>query len=159
MMLKEAREFQSTLPQGERPTVSFRVQQAYYFNPRSRKGSDVEYPKQIMNKKISIHAPARGATRIIFHLCSRNINFNPRSRKGSDHNYMELLARNYISIHAPARGATATFPINKAAPFISIHAPARGATTITILNAADTVFQSTLPQGERQNTLYNDIKS
>ena len=56
-----------------------------YFNPRSREGSDDEYLKEIGGvKRISIHAPARGATageRVKLLLA---MHFNPRSREGSD---------------------------------------------------------------------------
>ena len=57
-------------------------------------------------KKISIHAPARGATATASVGFARFVNFNPRSREGSDYNgsgYRDVTA---ISIHAPARGAT-----------------------------------------------------
>ena len=79
---------------------------------------------------ISIHAPARGATRF-YHLFYRV----PQ-----------------ISIHAPARGATrarcgVVFYIA-----ISIHAPARGATAQYDLPMPDSKFQSTLPRGERRDS-------
>ena len=56
-----------------------------YFNPRSRKGSDLT-SRRISSGliAISIHAPARGATKAI----------------------SDLWGLNVISIHAPARGAT-----------------------------------------------------
>ena len=54
------------------------------FNPRSREGSDAELEKHADWVDISIHAPARGATR---HMAEQTIYFS-------------------ISIHAPARGAT-----------------------------------------------------
>ena len=55
------------------------------FNPRSREGSDVMFSAPIISFFIiSIHAPARGAT------------------KKTHHTYYLIL----ISIHAPARGAT-----------------------------------------------------
>ena len=60
--------------------------------------------------RISIHAPARGAT-------------------GPD---KALIACNGISIHAPARGATTAFHFNGCPEGISIHAPARGATRLNI---------------------------
>ena len=59
----EVTEFQSTLPRGERPVQpvwSFRI------------------------CVISIHAPARGATRQELLLCCSVQHFNPRSREGSD---------------------------------------------------------------------------
>ena len=101
------------------------------FNPRSREGSDgivslyfliynpifqstlprgerLEHPSNVdVSKRISIHAPARGATGDL------QLQINDID----------------ISIHAPARGATTT-PSGYAGVKIdiSIHAPARGAT-------------------------------
>ena len=57
----------------------------YYFNPRSREGSDDDAPEDTPEVEISIHAPAKGATLYI---------------------PMDVGAIN-ISIHAPAKGATA----------------------------------------------------
>ena len=168
--------FQSTLPQGERPFCLFLPDCPYldfnprsrkgsdlfvllpysrrtYFNPRSRKGSDLRDANKITKRvPISIHAPARGATRysLIYYACSS------------------------ISIHAPARGATweqfkadvATAIFQSTLPQgerlfcaaggpvdnkISIHAPARGATGMEPISVYLTQFQSTLPQGERQS--------
>ena len=55
--------FQSTLPQGERPTATTTAKE-----PR----------------EISIHAPARGATKCRLSVGKSQAHFNPRSRKGSD---------------------------------------------------------------------------
>ena len=62
-----------------------------------------------------------------------------------------IITGKIISIHAPARGATSiTFDV---APYIhiSIHAPARGATLVSFAKSLGSLFQSTLPRGERQN--------
>ena len=56
---------------------------------------------------ISIHAPAKGATRLLLHVG---------------------IARIAISIHAPAKGATPVTVGKPASLHISIHAPAKGAT-------------------------------
>ena len=100
--------FQSTLPRGERQGFSgvidyFNIisihapargatitghhaeSSLYYFNPRSREGSDAETVTPSKKLSISIHAPARGAT------LSEPFG---------------ILCRESISIHAPARGAT-----------------------------------------------------
>ena len=55
---------------------------------------------------ISIHAPAKGATkyRLINQVCIKN--FNPRSREGSDCRFRLCNRICTISIHAPAKGAT-----------------------------------------------------
>ena len=55
-----------------------------------------------------------------------------------------------ISIHAPARGATAECFWIDFILIISIHAPARGATFFCTRVVPTTLFQSTLPQGERR---------
>ena len=79
--------FQSTHPRGVRPAAS---------TPRRR------------STPVSIHAPARGATR------------RGRGCNGGDS----------VSIHAPARGATAALPYLARHRIVSIHAPARGATLL-----------------------------
>ena len=56
----------------------------------------------------------------------------------------------YISIHAPTRGATKWIPCCGQSAHISIHAPARGATNSASMMSALSLFQSTLPQGERR---------
>ena len=97
--------FQSTLPRRERRTNILQSICQSYFNPRSREGSDPTKAKLENSECISIHAPAKGATRclriywryVIFQstlprrerrTCSRyfphKIYFNPRSREGSD---------------------------------------------------------------------------
>ena len=146
--------FQSTLPRGERlSSSSLRFILESYFNPRSREGSDSNrfsnFPsisidfnprsregsdnhkglKMSAATRISIHAPARGATFLPNRLKNFYRNFNPRSREGSDGlqahgrfttiRFQSTLPRGerryagdekpqkvIISIHAPARGAT-----------------------------------------------------
>ena len=100
--------FQSTLPRGERPLKLMQTQyNISHFNPRSREGSDRSLCSPVSGStqfqstlprgerlicitaimcqfKISIHAPARGAT---CSSCPRALylsHFNPRSREGSD---------------------------------------------------------------------------
>ena len=55
-----------------------------------------------------------------------------------------------ISIHAPAWGATRTLMEMYQEKCISIHAPAWGATKPAAIYPVATLFQSTLPRGERQ---------
>ena len=99
-------QFQSTLPQGERPQACWGVGQHNDFNPRSHKGSDIWNIQISEGTRISIHAPTRGATvrtwqkqrnrqtfqstlpqgerRWIITFCCDYGYFNPRSHKGSD---------------------------------------------------------------------------
>ena len=76
--------FQSTLPRGERQICVLFLYPFLNFNPRSREGSDRCPFKSCKLCTISIHAPARGATK----------------PEGSG------CCCDQISIHAPARGAT-----------------------------------------------------
>ena len=147
----------------------------YHFNPRSREGSDFYESRANRFTRISIHAPARGATftlllQIInysyFNPRSRegsdailppfllySSNFNPRSREGSDpHDCLRPHAQS-ISIHAPARGATSCSPTVNSKIVISIHAPARGATVLCSSNQQPVAISIHAPA--RGATVYN----
>ena len=99
-----------------------------YFNPRSRGGSDLQQGGLCHGGKISIHAPAEGATP----------DFVPTRRWAKFQSTLprrERLLRGErhkegkgISIHAPAEGATKRCIITMRYYDISIHAPAEGAT-------------------------------
>ena len=121
--------FQSALPRGERPQKRRAISIIKNFNPRSREGSD---KKTVVGKngeeKISIRAPARGAT---------------SSCQSSGEHYC-------ISIRAPARGATTMIFSACRVQTISIRAPARGATLQDCFEALLRIFQSALPRGERR---------
>ena len=122
-------QFLSTPPRGERQGTSLTVQDVY---------------------KISIHAPAWGATGCDAGRLHRGSNFYPRPRVGSDSRPKATLTATMISIHAPAWGATCCpqqqpkltqyfyprprvgsdgrWPAAPVKSAISIHAPAWGAT-------------------------------
>ena len=121
------------------------------FNSRPRERGDRRQNHKQRTVSISIHAPARGATRIIKEsICTSEFQFTPL-REGRLHAYvcrfqdclfqftplregrlltMIDLKIGEISIHAPARGATGNRTRKKNTGKISIHAPARGATKI-----------------------------
>ena len=95
------------------------------FNPRSLEGSDYQIIVPLPEPtKISIHAPARGATVNVATI----LNFLPE-----------------ISIHAPARGATQSKDRHPGRNDISIHAPARGATLPELEAITDTVISIHAP--------------
>ena len=54
--------FQFTLPHGERPNETDQNRPGRGFNSRSRMGSDHRHPPHTGGRKVSIHAPAWGAT-------------------------------------------------------------------------------------------------
>ena len=96
-------------PRSREGSDQMRQQQHYIskdFNPRSREGSDENDWNVSVHIKISIHAPAKGAT------------IRPAFSGG--------ISR--ISIHAPAKGATGCQWFPAIWYRISIHAPAKGAT-------------------------------
>ena len=91
--------------------ATLRQQPAYpkifYFNPRSREGSD--RPNDIIRGSapmISIHAPVKGATAYRHRLCtSMSISIHAPVKGATDHvAFWGLHGR--ISIHAPVKGAT-----------------------------------------------------
>ncbi len=120
--------FQSTLPRGERHWSVTLILRIASFNPRSRAGSDVRPLTPSEVERVSIHAPARGATR----------------------QRLSVGELRLVSIHAPARGATSYQGNLENEIEVSIHAPARGATTSGAFNRLVKSFQSTLPRGERR---------
>ena len=79
------------------------------------------------NMRISIHAPAWGATYCL----------------GADK------ANQVISIHAPAWGATQHLANSRLVHVISIHAPAWGATVAQLAPQGALLFQFTPPRGGR----------
>ena len=124
------RQFQSTLPRGERPVLFPCPPKKACFNPRSRVGSDtldclLLTRKRCFNPRsrvgsdnaqwtahgmdnVSIHAPAWGATGLSRCCRGHGRSFNPRSRVGSDTGVASNIACGVVSIHAPAWGATQT---------------------------------------------------
>ena len=101
-----------------------------YFNPRSHKGSDREELDKIAEKGLFQSTLPQGERpRGRNHSLNSFLDFNPRSHKGSDRFMVTVRKTTVISIHAPTRGATEAMQ-SKASKY--------------------TEFQSTLPQGERQ---------
>ena len=106
--------FPDMLPRRERrkPSLMYFIPIAD-FNPRSREGSDQWLPILFVHSKISIHAPARGAT--VKELCEIVWGeFQSTLPRGERRVFLCHVTDNRsISIHAPARGATK----QAAAPF------------------------------------------
>ena len=145
------KEFQSTPPRGGRPPWrSSGPSRAHNFNPRPREGGDIDKPPCYVWVRISIHAPARGATSInLLVMYGSGFQSTP-PRGGRPVPLGPVIAITDISIHAPARGATYAggagsqsvihfnprpreggdggAELSRRGGIISIHAPARGAT-------------------------------
>ena len=79
---------------------------------------------------VSIHAPARGATRDFLRRVLAIMFQSTRPRGARPSSYTSSAISTIVSIHAPARGATVgLFEKAFLESIVSIHAPARGATT------------------------------
>ena len=78
--------FQSTRPRGARQPI-FAAGLCVWpgFNPRAREGRDNPAALRDRIGQVSIHAPARGATRASHPKASARRCFNPRAREGRDH--------------------------------------------------------------------------
>ncbi len=102
---------------------------AVSFNSRSREGSDgALLEADFCITRVSIHAPARGATVSSVSSMGSISCFNSRSREGSNFTEVVRPRAKPVSIHAPARGATTSVEAIGLLEAVSIHAPARGAT-------------------------------
>ena len=120
--------FQFTRPRGARLSAGVRSAGCgSRFNSRAREGRDDPLTLAALLENVSIHAPARGATRQTNPRGGCR-GFNSRAREGRDKRAPESGRINGVSIHAPARGATPHDLIGGLHSFVSIHAPARGAT-------------------------------
>ena len=145
------RQFQSTLPHGER-LLPPRYQQALClrFNPRSHMGSDMlpfptpPFPKGFNPRShMGSDIPITRNPRI-------TEGFNPRSHMGSDTWRLKKFAA--LSSFNPRShmGSDLNISCCKCYFNVSIHAPTWGATQITKDRVTDVKFQSTLPHGERR---------
>ena len=61
------------------------------FNPRTRKGCDSVHTQPLILVSVSIHAPAKGATRCFDCRRCQTQCFNPRTRKGCDQTALPVL--------------------------------------------------------------------
>ena len=126
--------------------------------------------------QISIHAPTRGATESklqqncptryfnprshegsdgrIFHKSARISNFNPRSHEGSDvMRTISTKATSHFNPRSHEGSDSWLFFSLEVIFYISIHAPTRGATVALRDDFIAALFQSTLPRGERHNSV------
>ena len=124
------------------------------FNPRPRVGGDATPDRQAPMVKVSIHAPAWGATGLALrHLPQNPQCFNPRPRVGGDLSRFLLPAFvPNVSIHAPAWGATNVGPLHDCRVLKFQSTPPRGGRLgclERVLWKHETKFQSTPPRGGR----------
>ena len=121
--------FQSTLPRRERrdqPNGCKLCDRVSIHAPA--KGATRGGSPDLPSGGVSIHAPAKGATGADSSIRLLKCSFNPRSREGSDNEAGYRFVAPYV---------------------VSIHAPAKGATVRRRCGSLSPTFQSTLPRRER----------
>ena len=95
------------------------------------KGATTEQQERVAGDLVSIRAPAKGATGTVSPCPRTRGCFNPRPREGGDPAHLRSIRPSVaVSIRAPAKGATRGVPESGARIGVSIRAPAKGATAI-----------------------------
>ena len=106
---------------------------------------------QHIGQQVSIHAPARGATTVKSRKMNIFQSFNPRAREGRDDIKSDTtLPESMVSIHAPARGATSGLLLTRKESDRFQSTRPRGARLFSSTRTpSDWLFQSTRPRGAR----------
>ena len=169
--LTDVYKFQSTLPREERLTCRVLCRVFVVFQstlPREERRQGWKSDRK--HRKISIHAPTRGATMVVtFKLTTSEFqstlpreerrlvvtersgynDFNPRSHERSDRRPGQTARINNISIHAPTRGATNGYGVTTAINQFQSTLPREERRRPGKVQAHPLRFQSTLPREER----------
>ena len=124
------------------------------FNPRSRTGSDDTCAEAIAHGiRVSIHAPARGATGNSHFYSPSMIQFQSTLPHGERQRQVRFQpCGGHVSIHAPARGATSTKTFVSPTKLFQSTLPHGERPSADNTPADEEQFQSTLPHGERHRT-------
>ena len=150
--------FQSTHPHGVRRLgLIVDSERTRSFNPRTHTGCDI--PSCFVHKirKVSIHAPTRGATWQGTDKRRNTKSFNPRTHTGCDIPSYFVHKIRKVSIHAPTRGATAFCgSFLSRLLFQSTH-PHGVRQMVLTLAAFLILFQSTHPHGVRHTLMLSRL--
>ena len=141
--------FQSTRPHGARRLFDTADITAVMFQSTRPHGARPSVPAVIRVDKVSIHAPAWGAT------SPPNLSPGVYMFQSTRPHGARLIGRPLfdfflVSIHAPAWGATSNATVISTSGTVSIHAPAWGATYAMFEYQNGFRFQSTRPHGARR---------
>ncbi len=146
-------EFQSTRPRGARPVLLGFIGGNKCFNPRARAGRDVKTARTWPISDVSIHAPARGATKANAGI-RRPKKFQSTRPRGA-RRVVTANTENQLKFQSTRPRGARRFLTGRTRPGarVSIHAPARGATQAGDRGKSmNDVFQSTRPRGARLQT-------
>ena len=145
--------FQSTHPRGVRQVGDHIAHRPANFNPRTRVGCDAWMECEGDREKISIHAPAWGATQAGISLPVAD-GFQSTHPRGVRRRFPRKDHSSYsISIHAPAWGATHLL-LREMIPLINFNPRTRVGCDISNFTLIYIIFlfQSTHPRGVRLKT-------
>ncbi len=144
--------FQSTLPRGERQNDARNLPCRYRISIHApARGATLPAVRVRCRWKISIHAPARGATAFFAASSCASLVFQSTLPRGER---LSRFSHEYILSNFNPRSREGSDAVGLNAELqhlhISIHAPARGATHHVVGGVGTLQFQSTLPRGERR---------
>ena len=127
ILLGNRQQFQFTRPHGARRRSPGRTTPDAGFNSRAHTGRDPRVRDIRPARRVSIHAPTRGATED-FEWIKKEVAFQFTRPHGARHPANGIPRPGRVSIHAPTRGATGDMADADTPGRVSIHAPTRGAT-------------------------------
>ena len=145
--------FQSTLPRRERQaSLSIGADSSGISIHAPAKGATRCKPcAYIWGKTISIHAPAKGATRSTGSSAAERRFQSTLPRRERPSTGRRLITHNTISIHAPAKGATVIINLSLTLSLYFNPRSREGSDPFQYLTVPKlSLFQSTLPRRERQ---------
>ena len=144
-------EFQSTHPRRVRLRFSAAIGNVSEFqSTHPRRVRRCLHQPFSCTSPISIHAPAKGATKSLDYINGAPYNFNPRTREGCDHVFCQKTAPNFYFNPRTREGCDRFLRVNLTDNLISIHAPAKGATQDFATTQLWRGFQSTHPRRVRR---------
>ena len=145
-------QFQFTRPRGARPSAAAAagcIPRVSIHAPA--RGATRGRRAEVRSERVSIHAPARGATCASRRRCPRGPrSFNSRAREGRDFSHAGEQGWHPMFQFTRPRGARhGRRDARLVHHRVSIHAPARGATSSSLACSASIWFQFTRPRGAR----------
>ena len=145
--------FQSTRPRGARHASAVNMLSRNHVSIHApARGATRASAEATSAACVSIHAPARGATRCGHDrlcVCMQFQSTRPRGRD-CDRGMRSPDASHSFNPRARAGRDDALSARSRRSGMVSIHAPARGATTAVTCQLVSDVFQSTRPRGARR---------
>ena len=150
--------FQFALPHGERPSSKSPNPSTARFQFALPHGERLIADQiQMLGSKVSIRAPAWGATRATAQTVAAHRSFNSRSRMGSDATQTTLTLTGEVSIRAPAWERLVNITSEILSFLFQFALPHGERRRMWCGKNAVTQFQFALPHGERQARVGDEL--